>query len=424
MSDSATSMPRDKAFDNTLALYREGYDFIRNRCRQLDTDVFQTRILLKPTICMTGREAARLFYDQQKFQRSAAAPKRVMKTLFGQHGVQGLDGEEHRHRKAMFMALMSQQRIDDLVEITEASWWSAIHQWEQTQQPVVLKNAGAEILTRAVCQWAGVPLEPDETPYRSQQFTLMIEAASKMGMKHWQGRQARNSMEKWCRELIQQIRLGKLSVSENTALYQIAYHRQLNNQFLTTQVAAVELLNVLRPTVAICYYVVLTALALHQFPQHAKQLNDKASRQRFVQEVRRFYPFFPATMARVKETFQWQGYTFEKGHRVMLDLYGTNHDKRLWVDPEQFRPERFLEQEPDAFSLIPQGGGDHAQNHRCAGEWITLAIMESMTKLLATSIDYTVPEQNLSLSHNKMPAMPESGFIISDVTTRPEAAKA
>jgi fatty-acid peroxygenase len=67
---------------------------------------------------MRGEEAARLFYDQEKFVRSGAAPKRVLKTLFGEDGVQTLDDEEHHHRKAMFMSLMSREALRSMREIT------------------------------------------------------------------------------------------------------------------------------------------------------------------------------------------------------------------------------------------------------------------------------------------------------------------
>ena len=63
----------------------------------------------------------------------------------------------------------------------------------------------------------------------------------------------------------------------------------------------------------------------------------------FVQEVRRFFPFFPAVAGRVRETFEWRGYRFDRGTHVMLDLHGTNHDSRVWREPDAFRPERFLQ---------------------------------------------------------------------------------
>ena len=104
-------IPRDGALDSTLALLREGYEFVSNRCNRYETDVFQARIMLRRTVCMRGVEAAKLFYDEQRMTRRGAAPLRLQLTLFGRGGVQSLDGQAHRHRKAMFMSLMSSESI-------------------------------------------------------------------------------------------------------------------------------------------------------------------------------------------------------------------------------------------------------------------------------------------------------------------------
>src|SRR3982751_4880757 len=102
-----SSMPRDKSVDATLALMRDPYGFIGKRCEQAASDVFEARILLRRTVCMRGRDAARVFYDPERFMRKGAAPLRVQKTLFGVGGVQSLDGAAHRMRKAVFMQLMT-----------------------------------------------------------------------------------------------------------------------------------------------------------------------------------------------------------------------------------------------------------------------------------------------------------------------------
>src|SRR3546814_20911466 len=85
--------------------------------------------------------------------------------------------------------------------------------------------------------------------------------------------------------------------------------------------------------------------------------------------------FFPAVAAIVREQFEWRGHRFPQGRRVLLDLYGTNHDGRCWPQPERFDPERFLGEEPDRFAFVPQGGGEPAVPHRCPGEPITTRIM-------------------------------------------------
>src|SRR3546814_13934155 len=103
-------MPRDESFDSTLALLRDPYGFISKKCRRYGSDVFETRLLLRRTICMTGPEASELFYEQDRFIRRGAAPGRVQKTLFGRGGVQGLDDEAHRRRKPRFTSLMTPDR--------------------------------------------------------------------------------------------------------------------------------------------------------------------------------------------------------------------------------------------------------------------------------------------------------------------------
>ncbi len=97
-------IPHDLSFDSTFALLLDPYGFISKRCRRYGADLFQTRLLLRPTICMTGPEAAELFYRQDLFPPKSAAPGRIQKTLLGQGGVQGLDGETHRHPKQMVMS--------------------------------------------------------------------------------------------------------------------------------------------------------------------------------------------------------------------------------------------------------------------------------------------------------------------------------
>lgn len=135
----------------------------------------------------------------------------------------------------------------------------------------------------------------------------------------------------------------------------------------------------------------------------------------FVQEVRRFYPFFPAVAALVRRDFEWNGYHFPRKRRVILDLYGTNHDARTWDAPDAFRPERFHGWDGSPFNFIPQGGGHYDVNHRCPGEWITIGLMKQAAKILSKSIKFDVPEQDLQINYSRLPALPRSRFIICRV---------
>jgi fatty-acid peroxygenase len=409
------TIPSDSGIDSTLSLVSEGYCFISNRCERLQSDIFQTRLLFKKTICLRGEEAAKVFYDTEKFSRKNAAPKRLQKTLLGEGGVQGLDGETHRQRKQIFMALMTPEHIAQLTEITRQQWLNAAKQWEQRDRVVLLDEA-QRVLCQAVCAWSGVPLPEPEVDQRTRELAAMIDGSGGIALRYLQGVWGRHQAEKWIETILGKVRNRELEVPENSAAYAFAWGQDAAGSLLDKHVAAVELLNVLRPTVAIARYVTFAALALHQHPECIQKLKDDADyAELFTQEVRRFYPFFPFAAARTSRAFEWHNYPFPKGVQVLLDLYGTNHHPQLWQEPETFQPERFREWNKSKFNFIPQGGGDFDTGHRCAGEWITIQLMKMTLGFLTSAISYDVPEQNLEVSTSRMPTMPKSGFVMTNV---------
>ncbi|MFO7597942.1 MAG: cytochrome P450, partial [Desulfocurvibacter africanus] len=359
------TIPSDKLPESTLALFRDGYEFIGKRCERLGSDVFQTRLMLQKTVCMRGPEAAKVFYDRRFFQRQGGAPLRLQKTLFGRGGVQGMDGEAHRHRKAMFMSLMTQESIDRLVRLMSDKWRAAILKWAEKGR-IVLLDAAREVLCRAVCVWADIPLKEAEVRKRTRDFADMIDDSGGVGPRYWRGRLARMRAEKWIGGIIEAVRANELNAAKGSALRTIAFHRGLGGELLDTHTASVELINILRPTVAVARFITFAALAMYEYPDWRRRLARQKDRELelFVQEVRRFYPFFPFVAARVSKPFDWRGYHFPVGARALLDLYGTDHDPRVWEDPETFRPQRFLAWDGSPFNFISQGGGDHYESHR------------------------------------------------------------
>jgi fatty-acid peroxygenase len=125
----------------------------------------------------------------------------------------------------------------------------------------------------------------------------------------------------------------------------------------------------------------------------------------------------------VNEPFEWNGRRFGKGEWVVLDIYGTNRDPERWREPEAFRPERFVDREIDPWEMIPQGGGDFVHDHRCPGEWITIALLKEAVSALVMA-DWTVPDQDLSVDLSRMPALPASGLVLDRWRTVAEAPRA
>ncbi|MBL6455281.1 cytochrome P450 [Belnapia sp. T6] len=407
------SIPRDKPIDSSLAFLADGYEFVRKRCERFGSDIFETRLLGQRFYCVRGEDAARMFYEPDRFTRNGALPGFVLRLLQDQGSVATLDAEAHRRRKAMFMALMTPGRLDAMARLAAEGLRARARLWPE-RGPVRLHDEFRAVLGQAVLAWAGVRLDAAEADRFTRRIGAMIDHAGTAGPSNWLARMRRWGAEATLRCLIEDVRAGRATPPEDSAAHAIAWHRDLNGELLTPGIGAVEMLNILRPTVAIARFVTFAVLALHRHPESRERLaTDDAYLHAFVQEVRRLAPFFPAVAGIARRPFTWRDHQFLKGDRFILDLYGTDRDVRAWDDPESFRPERFLAWLGNSFTMIPQGGGDHHSNHRCAGEWLTIAVMESMLRVLTRDIDYDVPPQKLGVSTAALPALPRSGLVVA-----------
>lgn len=412
----ATPIPKTKELDSTLSLIKEGFNFIPSRRAELGSDIFETRLLGQKAVCMAGEEAADLFYNNKYFKRQNAAPKPLKKSLLGEGGIHGRDGEDHHHLKRMFLSMMTPERLEDIKRMAIEELDAKVNEWE-SQDQIVLMDELEEILTRAICHWAGLPLKEIEVKQRSTELANMVDSFNGSLTRFKEGVESRQSQEKWLKEIIRDIRSGVYNPPPYTAAYIVAHHKGTDGKLLDLHTAAVDLNNAYRPMLATVFFIAFGALALHEHPETRDKLKadqDNYS-QMFAQEVRRYYPFAPAMAAKVNNSFVWHGYTFKKDMLVVLDFFGTNRHPDSWQQPNQFIPERFKDWNGSPFSFIPQGGGDHYTGHRCAGEWMTVMVMQSFFKYFTENISYTVPEQDLSYDMTRLPTMPKSRFIISNV---------
>lgn len=403
-------------WDSTGALLWHGYTFIDRECRRLGSDVFTTRLIGNKTICMQGHEAARLFYDEQRFKREGALPGFAKRTLTGEQGVQTLDNAAHRHRRRMITALTTASEAQRLAATVEDVWSSALPSWAEREH-VVLLDEVRTVLLIAVCRWAGVPLADTESAARADQMAALIDGFGSIGRRQIRGRIARRRAEAWISRVIADARSEPSPAGDRTPAAAVAMHRDLTGALLPRKVAAVDLLNLVRPVVAVGIYIAFTAHALHTHPGWRERIRagDDEAVELFVQEVRRHYPFTPLVGARVRNEFRWAGRRFAAGTLTLLDVYGTLHDHRLWERPYEFRPDRFKAPYDATYTMIPQGGGDAETSHRCAGETITVEIMKRATIMLCRDMTYRVPPQDLTIDHSRVPTFPASGFVLTSV---------
>jgi fatty-acid peroxygenase len=407
-----TSVRRPRPENSHLLLAR-GYGWLPDARRARGGRPVAARLGGLPVLGIEGPDAARFLYDEDHVRRSHAIPEPVQGTLFGKGAVHTLDGEAHRTRKALFVSLlMNDDQIAALVGAATAAWDAAVPGWARRGE-VVLFDEAAEVITRAVCEWAGVPLADDEVPSAARDLTAMVDGFATAGPRHWRARRARGRREAWLARLVEDVRSGAATVPDGSAVDVVARHRDADGERLDPRTAAVEVINVVRPTVAISWFLAFSGHALARWPQYCGRLatGEPAFAAAWAHEVRRFYPFAPFIGGRAPREVEWDGERVPVNSMVLLDLYGQNHDPELWGDPYTFRPERFLGREIGAYDLVPQGGGDPSTGHRCPGEQVTVAVLSALAVRLAR-LPADVPEQDLSISLRRIPAKPASGVVL------------
>jgi fatty-acid peroxygenase len=405
--------------DSSLALLAKGYTWLPDRRLHTAAPLVRTRLMGQHAVGLHGPEAVRFFYDEQHVERGTALPGPVLSTLFGHGAVHTLDGPGHRERKAMFLSLLTgPETVAELVDRVTAVWDETIESW--SDRPVVLFDEASRILTRGVCRWAGIPL--DDADSTAQDMVAMVDGFATAGPRHWRARRARAHSEAWLGGLVEDVREGRATAPAGSALDTVVRHRDADGGLLDPHTAAVELLNVIRPTVAVCWFIAYAGHALRT-PGVRDRLreDDPAYAVAFAHELRRFYPFAPFLGGRAVTDLEWRGEPIPAGTLILLDLYGQNHDPDLWDEPYAFAPQRFVGRPPHRDELVPQGGADRATGHRCPGEDITVALLAALGPRLAR-LEYDVPEQDLRIPLNRIPARVRSGFVIEAVRTRVPAA--
>ena len=96
-------------------------------------------------------------------------------------------------------------------------------------------------------------------------------------------------------------------------------------------------------------------------------------------ETLRIYPVGMLTFPRVvRSPIELMGHLLPPGTIVVGSIYSTHHRDDLYPDPNQFRPERFLERQFSPFEYLPFGGG----SRRCIG----MAFAQFEMKVVLSSI--------------------------------------
>jgi cytochrome P450 len=144
-----------------------------------------------------------------------------------------------------------------------------------------------------------------------------------------------------------------------------------------------------------------TAWAIERLVRHPEALarlvaeidrgEDDEYMQAVIHETLRCRPVIPGVVRLLHEPLRVAGYDLPVGTRVVASIYLTNHNPRVYEEPDEFRPERFLGAQPDTFAWIPFGGGIR----RCIGASFAMLEMKTMLRTMLSELHPSVPRRSL-----------------------------
>jgi fatty-acid peroxygenase len=400
----------------SVRLLRDGYDAV-SRLREANggADWFTARMLGRRALVVRGEEGVRTFYDPDLVTRKGAIPAPVRLLLFGPGAVHGLDGDAHARRKQIHLRIVDRAAVERLAHEVSRRLDEAAAGWP-AEDTVRLFDELVRVYGGAVLRWAGTGAHGQEAHRISRDLATIVDGFGIGGSAYPRAWVARIRTTRWARCLVREVRDGVRHPEEGTPLARLAADREL-----PATVAGVELLNILRPTVAVAYFGAYAAQALDANPAWKDRLaRGRATDLRaFEHELRRWYPFTPLLTGRLLREYEWRGNRFRRRSFMALDVLGTNRDPRSWPDADSFRPERFVDREPNAYEYVPQGGGDPATGHRCPGEPLAVGILEVTLRALAR-LDFELPPEARTVPMRRIPSLPPHGLEIRNV--RPSAS--
>jgi fatty-acid peroxygenase len=420
--------------DATADLVLHGYRFMDRLRAQSDDpkapERLPLRILGGEALLVRGERGVELFYDDDLIQRDGAMPEIVGGGLFGEGSVHHLDDEAHLVRKQFFVrAALDKDAVAALTQHAQHEWEEQIEKTWLQGRPSSVYDAAVEVYGRSIIRWAGVETDRATATRLAHDEAAIVDGFGVVGPAFVKAKLKRRTCDEWFTDLVSRARAGEVTPRSGSAFDLVLQHIDADGEPLDDRLAAVELQNVIRPTIATARFAAFLALALHEHPEWRERVFEETAERgttidgpvaiAVAEEVRRFYPFVPLLPGVARKDFTFEGAHVSKGDRVLIDIYGTNRDERYWTNAHTFDPSRFLDT-GEVFSdhFIPHGGGEVETGHRCPGEMIAVGLL-ALTVAELSRLDATLAAgQDLSFRMGRMPTMPRDGVVFARATRR------
>ena len=306
---------------------------------------------------------------------------RVLEYIVGSRSVLLLDGREHLAQRKLMLPAFHGERMRALVGVMEEVTEREVAAWRPHERFVLHERTQAltlEIILRAVFGLAAGP-QLDELRVTLRQLldlgasplTLLPPFRRRLGPFTAWARfvDVRDRADALIQTLIDERRRAGEERADVLSMLLAARDedgrpmtdRELRDELVTLLVAGHE---TTASGLSWGFEQLLRAPEVLQRVTTAAVEDDSAYLEATVKEILRRRPVLPiAGPRRIKQPIEIGGREYPPGPAFTACIYLVGHDQRIYPEPYEFRPERFLDGAPGTYSWIPFGGGVR----RCLG---------------------------------------------------------
>ena len=343
--------------------------------------IFRSRdALVGEVFHIADREVIEQIFKWKPAEYNVGEPRQVMEPVTGPSSVLLLDQDPHMRMRKLMLPPFHGEAIAHYAEVIEQITNREIDCWhpgETIRIRSVAQTITMEVIIRAVF---GIT-DPDRVaelrrllPRLSSPSPFLLLAQKDLGPRSPWGRfiRLRDHVDALLYEEIEQRRGDHAREARGDILTLLLSARDEDGNPLTNRELRDELITILlagHETTATSIgwafeRLLRSPTALERLTAEVRAGEGSEYLEAVIKETLRVRPVVPEVFRAPTERTQLGGYVFEPGAQLAVSIMLVQYDPALYPpDPQQFRPERFLDGAPDPYTWIPFGGGVR----RCLG---------------------------------------------------------
>ena len=387
-------------------------------------DIFQAYVSwgsTEPLVLVNDPQAIQhiLTHDTGKTFTAPGDVNRILEPLLGRQGLILLSGNHHRRHRQLVMPPFHGERLKAYGEIIQQITQDVIAQWS-TESPLKVRNAMQKITMRVILEAVFGLHEGERYRQLERLLSMRLDMTGsplssiilflpwlQKDLGNWSpGGRLRQLGEETDKLLFAEIEERRANRDPNRIdiLSLLLQAEDEEGNGLSNQELRDELMTLL----VAGHETTATALTwamywIHSLPEIKEKLLAELDAQAdnndplqliklpylsaVCNETLRIHPVAMLTFPRrVEQPVELCGYQLEPGTFLMGCIYLLHQREDLYPQPQQFRPERFLERQFSPYEFMPFGGGVR----RCVGAALAQYEMKIVLGTILSQLDLTL----------------------------------